>query len=1048
MPQRVSSFGLLILFAAANPDWPPTDPGLSPDELARPQRWPDDPGYGPGPDCRGQWGFFSFTPSCATALSDRTAGVGARVDRAWLWTIGRPQTVIATLDGGPDPADLDLITQWRLNPGELDPPDGAAVHDANGDGAFDVRDYTSATSTEAPTLDTIRAADLLARPDGGDTNGNGLLDPQDILQIYADGQDRDQNGYIDDICGWDFIDDDPDPFGETFGQGHERGDPFGPAHWALARANDGVGLAGACPGCRGWPLRVAEQGATEPAALALAVLFAADHGAKVAMIDAATWGVRPELHAAIDYAETRGMLVTVGRGRHPGRVSPVAFRDDRVLEVGGVSPNADDFSSATRFDAPDPCAGLAPVVAAPGRCDEAGLGLTAGVAALVWTAAAGLPAAGRTPWAIPPAPATVRAILASTARVVVGAPPIIDARAAVDATLDRLVPTAATILSPTPDAVWDPSRAEPIPFRARLTDARDQAVAWRLEAAANPGPNFVLIESGRIEPGQPPDITVDVPSVGWTSDPTAPPRRTGAFALVLRLTTRTTYGDQTVPLRLDRTVHVHRDVTLLPAFPLELSSGVTGAVRIVELEPGRTAAILSTEDGRLLAVTATGGVQVLARAPRWPPLSEGPNGHGRAPALTASVGHAWSDALAAGATARRFDSPDQLWALSRSGMWLQRRFSGEVRVGPPAAGPGRGWQPIALDDGMDAYYIDAQSRLHAVDADGIIRPGFPVPLDAGSGPPAVGDVDDDGRPDIFVAGPDRVWRIQPDGLAHPDGPFALGWPVELPESEAPAPYGLRIGPGPSVTIADIDDDRKMDIVVAVPGQPVLILDIEGQPKAVGPSDDLGLTGAAAVGPLDDPEIPWALLAVGRPAAPGMGAAQAAGAFVGPSLEAPPAYPVPWTTVPPLEPVLIDVDGDNRAEALWPDGPDRLRALDRDGNPPKGWPKLTGDAIAGAPAVGDLDGDGRREVVVATRRGWVFAWRTSAETIDAAPWDGHRHDVRASGDLRSPTRPVPSGADGCDCRTARGPSDGAPWLGLAVLMLGFLRARSCPAGRRR
>ncbi|MEL7240545.1 MAG: S8 family serine peptidase, partial [Planctomycetota bacterium] len=314
---------------------------------------------------RGQWGLFSFVPACANAAVDRT---GAQVDRAWLWTTGRPDVIIAVANDGINPSDRDLITQWRLNARELQPPAGADVHDVNGDGAFDVRDYTTATGTETPTIDRVFALDLLQRPDRGDANGNGLLDPQDILQIYADGRDDDGNGYIDDICGWDFVDDDPDPFVE------DAQPAIDATRAALARANDGVGVAGVCPSCRGLPLRVSRSGASTPMALALAVLHAVDHEARVVMLDAAAWGDRPELHAAADYANARRSVVMVGAGRTGGARAPTTWPADRVLRVGSIGPDNTNFARAQRFDAKDACSSSEVSLTAPGRCDDIGLG--------------------------------------------------------------------------------------------------------------------------------------------------------------------------------------------------------------------------------------------------------------------------------------------------------------------------------------------------------------------------------------------------------------------------------------------------------------------------------------------------------------------------------------------------------------------------------------------------------------------------------------------------------------------------------------------------
>ena len=396
--------------------------------------------------------------------------------------------------------------------GELAPPQGAAQHDTNNDGAFTVLDYTTATGTEAPTLDRISAPDLLARDDGGDTNANGILDPQDILRIYGDGIDNDGDGYIDDICGWDFVDNDPDPF--------DGPDAVGPAHYAVARANDGVGVAGACPGCRGVPLRVGRRGASEASALALALLFAVDHGARVAMVAVEVWGDRPELHEAVDYAESNGTLVMMDRGRRPGRTIPVPWRSDRVLEVGSVGPDTDDLATATRFDARDPCSGIDATVQSPGRCDGQNVGIAAGVAGLIWTAAAGLPERDRAPWPVEPTPAEVRALMSRH-----GARRL-DARAAIDATLDQRVPTPAFIEAPADRVVFDPSRGAPIRFRARLPAQRDRAVEWHLEAATGFGvPNYTSIESGRTTPDDPPWIDVDVPSVDGRPIRRPPPAR-------------------------------------------------------------------------------------------------------------------------------------------------------------------------------------------------------------------------------------------------------------------------------------------------------------------------------------------------------------------------------------------------------------------------------------------------------------------------------------------------------------------------------------------
>src|SRR5262245_18271609 len=115
---------------------------------------------------------------------------GMSVDLARQVTTGRPAVTIAMLDAGIRWDDAgamrDLRRKVRLNRGELPLPRDAAGHtkpesesstggaflnpdsyDLNDDGVFNVDDY---------------AADARV----GDANGNGLLDPQDLIVAFSD----------------------------------------------------------------------------------------------------------------------------------------------------------------------------------------------------------------------------------------------------------------------------------------------------------------------------------------------------------------------------------------------------------------------------------------------------------------------------------------------------------------------------------------------------------------------------------------------------------------------------------------------------------------------------------------------------------------------------------------------------------------------------------------------------------------------------------------------------------------------------------------------
>jgi MYXO-CTERM domain-containing protein len=58
----------------------------------------------------------------------------------------------------------------------------------------------------------------------------------------------------------------------------------------------------------------------------------------------------------------------------------------------------------------------------------------------------------------------------------------------------------------------------------------------------------------------------------------------------------------------------------------------------------------------------------------------------------------------------------------------------------------------------------------------------------------------------------------------------------------------------------------------------------------------------------------------------------------------------------------------------------------------GWPKQTGGWIIASAGVGDFDGDGKFDVALSTRDGWLFAWKTQGKAGESAyEWNGFGHD---------------------------------------------------------
>ncbi len=190
------------------------------------------------------------------------------------------------------------------------------------------------------------------------------------------------------------------------------------------------------------------------------------------------------------------------------------------------------------------------------------------------------------------------------------------------------------------------------------------------------------------------------------------------------------------------------------------------------------------------------------------------------------------------------------------------------------------------------------------------QPAFPV------GAPATGDLDGDGRLEVVAcvasgATPrtNYLYAFGHDGADRP------GWPVEIRLSGPQVQTCSSAG----VIMADLDGDGMMEVAVAVNLGRVVAFDGDGRPMPGWPV----MAGTDALGNLR-----------------GINAALSA----------------------------ADLDADGAAETIFIESgfEPRLMAVDRDGRPEAGFPVQINEVVdRQAPAVADLDGDGRPEVIQAT-----------------------------------------------------------------------------------
>jgi subtilisin family serine protease len=240
---------------------------------------------------------------------EAAAGIDPDITRAWTISTGSGDVVVAVLDDGFFYDHEDLAGNIWTNPGESGP-------DATGHAK--------------------------------ETNRT----------------DDDGNGYVDDVMGWDFAFDDPDPDCYVFdGKRRDRIQPYWHSISALgiigARGNNGIGVAGVNWDVSLMLLKIGAQGiggdekdTARPGRAAGAIRYAADNGARIinwsGFVSDPDPGSLAELKAAIEYAGQRDVLLVVGAGnsgldidREENFTYPACFDLDNILSVAMIDFKGD-----------------------------------------------------------------------------------------------------------------------------------------------------------------------------------------------------------------------------------------------------------------------------------------------------------------------------------------------------------------------------------------------------------------------------------------------------------------------------------------------------------------------------------------------------------------------------------------------------------------------------------------------------------------------------------------------------------------------------------
>jgi hypothetical protein len=274
---------------------------------------------------------------------------------------------------------------------------------------------------------------------------------------------------------------------------------------------------------------------------------------------------------------------------------------------------------------------------------------------------------------------------------------------------------------------------------------------------------------------------------------------------------------------------------------------------------------------------------------------------------------------------------------------------------------GLGDSPVAL------YDLDNDGKLEIIGSfgqkcyvfrhDGNVFSGWPFNL-APSFPlskPAVGDVNQDGRPDIVVAVADSLRPTLPDDTGRlyvwtPSGQLLQGWPATMIKD-----YNFFYGCDPA--LVDIKHDGFLEIAVGT--------------TRVGPRE---ITGYAALYRYDGTLMPgWPQYTAGTDTLSGFTAG----------------------------PAVADLDADGDPELLFGDYYDHVIAWEGDGSVVPNWPVFLGQieptlvfrSVLANPSIGDVDGDGNLEIFISNNQsnlvngiwlGQIFAFNHDGTHVSWSP----------------------------------------------------------------